>query len=68
MVLLALYRKLTLQKSRLLIALLTKDVFLQKLTIIGNLMPNLTLVGIGKCKKWLHDLSQTLTDIRTLKL
>jgi hypothetical protein len=31
-------------------------------------VPNLTLGGMGKRKKWLHDLSQTFTGIRTLEI
>jgi hypothetical protein len=35
---------------------------------IRSLVPNLTLGGMGKYKKKLHDLSQTVTDIRALKV
>ena len=35
---------------------------------IGNIVPNLTFGGTGKWKKDLHDLSQTFTDIKTMKV
>ena len=35
---------------------------------IGSLLPNLTLGGMGKCQKYLYNLSQTFTDIRAFKI
>jgi hypothetical protein len=34
---------------------------------IGSLVPNLTLGGMGKCQKYLHNLSQTFTHIKAIK-